>query len=158
MRRTGERRRRAAAIPCCGEKRTLSRTGAGQKALLFEVPRQRLMSRTGAGQSRAGSRSATSEKTPRARGRNIFPSCAGCGAPKRPAHGSGILLRAHGDGAKEKRPAHGEQDRVEAAFRSVSARGRRQKALSFCHHFFLHRTLTIRYIAPDIISTRPLIK
>ena len=54
MRRTGKRRCRAAAIPCCGEKRTLSRTGAGQKALLFEVPRQRLMSRTGTGQSRAG--------------------------------------------------------------------------------------------------------
>ena len=70
MRRTGERRCRAAAIPCCGEKRTLSRTGAGQKALLFEVPRQRLMSRTGTGQSRAGSRSAACEKTPRARGRN----------------------------------------------------------------------------------------
>lgn len=73
MRRTGERRCRAAAIPCCGEKRTLSRTGAGQKALLFEVPRQRLMFRTGTGQSRAGSRSAACEKTPRARGQNHFP-------------------------------------------------------------------------------------
>ena len=64
MRRTGKRRCRAAAIPCCGEKRTLFRTGA-------EL-------------SRAGSRSAACEKTPRARGRNIFPSCAGCGAPKTP--------------------------------------------------------------------------
>lgn len=139
MRRTGKRRCRAAAIPCCGEKRTLSRTGAGQKALLFEVPRQRLMFRTGTGQSRAGSRSATCEKTPRARGRNHFP-----------------LLRR----LRRAKNAPRMENRTERRppLEAFPGAGRRQKALSFCHHFFLHRTLTIRYIAPDIISTRPLIK
>lgn len=138
MRRTEKRRCRAAAIPCCGEKRTLSRTGAGQKALLFEVPRQRLMFRTGTGQSRAGSRSAACEKTPRARGRNHFPLLR-------------RLRRAKNaprtENRTERRPP------LEAFPRGD---GGRRLFLSAIISFYIEQT--IRYIAPDIISTRPLIK
>ena len=124
MRRTGKRRCRAAAIPCCGEKRTLFRTGAGQKALLFEVPRQRLMFRTGTGQSRAGSRSAACEKTLRARERNHFPLLRRLRRAKNAPRTGAESYCAHAVTVRGRnRSAHGEQDRAEAAFRSVSGGG-----------------------------------
>ena len=99
------------------------------------------------------------EKTLRARGRDHFPLLRRLRRAKNAPRTGAESYCAHAVTVRGRnRSAHGEQDRAEAAFRSVSARGRRQKALSFCHHFFFFSTLTIRYIAPDIISTRPLIK
>ncbi len=46
MRRTGKRRCRAAANPCCGEKRTLSRTGAEHFPLLRRLRRAKNAPRT----------------------------------------------------------------------------------------------------------------